>query len=273
MSSLLDKKYVNKTNVEGKLKDVIHYTYIRNQEIQKEEKQKAMQQEKNKLIITPLGKQVIEFCYEHFNEVFQYKFTEYMESSLDKIENKELIQKNVLSSYIEKVNQYVEYTNEIYQNNPEKINKVKDQSLHCGTYDNVPMYVKHGKYGYYICLGKKDKISLKEFNAFSWEEKIDTQEQLSENERQQLISYIETRKTKRNENICVEISPFCSIRKSKYGYYVFYQTKKMKKPRFLKYNDEKDEDELIHQERIQWIENKDKSKITRYVSKKYNITI
>ena len=84
------------------------------------------------------------------------------------------------------------------------------------------------------------------------------------------MTYIETRSTKRNENICVELSSSCSIRKSKYGLYVYYHPKNKKKPQFLKYNDEKDEDEAV---RLQWIEDKDKTKITRYVTKKYNITI
>jgi DNA topoisomerase I len=273
LSSILDKKYVNKTNVEGMMMNVAQYIYTRDEGLKKEEKEKPMQQEKNKLVITPLGKQVCEFCYEHFDEVFQYDFTEYMESSLDQIEQKQLIQGDLLRSYIEKVDGYVQETKTNYQNNPEKVNKVKDQSLHCGSHEGEPMYVKNGKFGYYLCLGKKDKISLKEFNAFSWEQKIATQEPLSDEERTHVLTYIATRTTKRNENICVELSSVCSIRKSKYGFYIFYQPKNKKKPQFLKYNDEKEDDEAVHQERVQWIEDNDKTKITRYIMKKYNITI
>ena len=71
---------------------------------------------------------------------------------------------------------------------------------------------------------------MNEFEGFSIEKKIASQtNEINESEAQCLYAYIEGRKEKRNENICVELSSICSIRKSKYGYYIFYQTKKMKK--------------------------------------------
>ena len=44
----------------------------------------------------------------------------------------------------------------------------------------------------------------------------------------------------------------------------------MKKPTFLKFNDEKDEK---NEERMGWIETQDKNKIATYIMKKYNITL
>ena len=102
------------------------------------------------------------------------------------------------------------------------------------------------------------------------EQKIRDQIEVEDSEKEALIHYIEQRKVIRNENICVELSPCCSIRKSKYGYYIFYQKKGMKKPQFLKYNDEKDEEKEI---RLSWIETKNKSQISAYIMKKYNISI
>ena len=270
LQSVLDKKYVLKGNIEGKAVSSTQFVFLLEEGVQQKKEEKILHQEKNKLAITPLGKQVCEFCYGHFDEVFQYEFTNKMEQELDEIEGGSLSQEKVLNPYIQIVSSWIEKTKQHYHENPEEVKKVKDQSIHCGTYQNEPLFIKNGKFGYYLSIGKKDKISLKEFKGFSVEQKIKDQTEMKENEKQALIDYMEQRKVIRNENICVELTPSCSIRKSKYGYYIFYQKKGMKKPQFLKYNDEKDEEKDT---RLSWIETKDKSQISAYITKKYNISI
>ena len=44
----------------------------------------------------------------------------------------------------------------------------------------------------------------------------------------------------------------------------------MKKPKFFKYNDEKDENKKV---RDQWIHDKNKTEIMNYITKKYSIVI
>ena len=271
IQSLLDKKYVNKENIQGKELDVTQFVSCPESGITKKTERKSLHQEKNKLHITPIGKQVSEFCTEHFINVFNYEFTNTMETKLDLIEHGEVSQKETLKSFISTLDTIIQKTETVHENDPDKIKKVKDVSLHCGVYKKESMYIKNGKFGYYLCIGKRDKISLKEFNGFSIESKLSSQTNiLTESEKQTLVDYINTRTETRHENMCVELSPICSIRKSKYGYYIFHQTKSMKKPAFLKYNDEKDDNT---EERVRWIETQNKHKITHYVSKKYNITI
>jgi len=271
LQSLLDKKYVNKENIMGEEMEIHQFVSTIEDGVIKKTEKKRLHQEKNKLHITPMGKQVSEFCNTYFPKVFDYSYTNTMESYLDEIEYGNMSQKEVLTSFISNLDHSIQETNEFHHENPDKIQKTKDTSLYCGKYQNEALYIKSGKYGYYLCLGKKTKISLNEFEGFSIEKKIASQtNEINESEAQCLYAYIEGRKEKRNENICVELSSICSIRKSKYGYYIFYQTKQMKKPQFLKYNDEKDQ---YNEERMQWIETKNKAKIMSYVSKKYSINI
>tara|TARA_A100001015_G_scaffold308613_1_gene406545 strand:- start:2829 stop:5051 length:2223 start_codon:yes stop_codon:yes gene_type:complete len=270
LSSILERKYVQKGNIDGICVDVLQYIYTKHQGLEVNKETKNLRQEKQKLSITPLGKQVCEFCYEHFVSIFQYDFTKHMENLLDDIENNKQKQPNVLSHYIKDVDLLIQETNQHYKENPDMIDKVKDKSIHCGTIDGDAWYIKHGKYGYYLCIGKKDKISLDEFKGFSIEQKLRDRETLLPNEIESLESFVKQRATNRNTNMCVELSPNCSIRKSKYGYYVFYKTNKMKKPTFYKYNNEKDEN---HELRIQWIQESKKQEIISYLVKKYNITI
>ena len=89
-SSLIDKiqerNYVKKENVEGK---VIN---CENLEVEKEEnaiktiiEEKSFGNEKNKLIIQPIGIAVIEFLLKHCETLFKYKYTEDLENKLDLI--------------------------------------------------------------------------------------------------------------------------------------------------------------------------------------------
>ena len=270
LQNLLDKKYVIRGNVEGKHMNVTQFVFQKPNPLKKNVENKVLHVEKNKLVITPLGIQVCEFCYKHFDKVFQYDFTNDMESKLDKIEWGHIEQHIVLKEYIQVLDTWIHKTKDYYKENPTEVNKVKDQSLHCGKYKNQPLYIKNGKFGYYLCIGKKDKISLNEFNGFCISKKIDAQEDLQEEEIVMLHTYINNRNNIRNESIIVELSNTCSIRKSKYGYYIFYKKKDMKKPTFLKFNDEKDEK---NEERMRWIETQDKNKIATYIMKKYNINI
>lgn len=270
IESIINKKYVLKGNIEGKKTKVRQLVFVLGKYIEENYQEKSLCDEKNKLYITPIGKQVCEFCYEHFDKVFDYDFTNKMETLLDDIEYGKCEQSLVLNNYISSLENCIKQANIYYHTNPEQISKVKDQSLHCGIINNNPWYIKCGKYGYYLNIGKKDKISLKDFSEYSIEDKINSQELLSERELCALKNYVHNRNTIRNENICVELSQSCSIRKSKYGYYIYYQTKSMKKPKFLKYNDEKDDNT---EERLNYILNKDKRQIIAYIMKKYNITI
>lgn len=270
LANIIDKKYVIKGNIDGVEMEVTTHLFKKDKGLSKKTETKMMRQEKQKLSITPLGKQVCEFCYKHFYDLFQYDFTQKMENSLDEIENATTEQKTVLSQYIQIVDNLIQETNQNYHSHPEQIKKVKDQSLHCGSIRGNPWYIKNGKYGYYLCIGKKDNISLKDFNGFNVEKKINMGNGLDENETNLLIQYVDTRSKIRKQNMCVELSVNYSIRESKHGYYVYYKTKKMKKPVFYPYNDEKDDQKDI---RDDWILDQNKKEIVSYLMKKYNITI
>ena len=87
LSSILERKYVQKGNIDGICVDVLQYIYTKHQGLEVNKETKNLRQEKQKLSITPLGKQVCEFCYQHFESIFNYEFTKHMENLLDDIEN------------------------------------------------------------------------------------------------------------------------------------------------------------------------------------------
>ena len=272
LQNLISKKYVEKTNINGNMMEVTNILLNSDKKLSINKKECALNNEKNKLKITPLGEIVCKFCFERFYNLFNYDFTNNMESSLDQIENGEISQKEILDAYIKLVNELIITNKEHYKENPDKVKKLKENnSIYCGKLDEIPYYIKHGPYGYYVNIGKQKKISLNDFNEFDIQAKIKSQiNELNKSEFQSLLNFIENGKKQKNENCLIELNNDYSVRKSKYGYYIYYKTKKMKKPQFLKYNDEKDDNNDV---RLQWIENNNIDEIKNYLCKKYNIII
>jgi DNA topoisomerase-1 len=87
-SSLIDKiqerGYVKKDNVTGKKIKCVDYE-LEKDELQEIEDEREFGNEKNKLVIQPLGVLVLDFLLQHFDKLFDYEYTKNMESSLDSI--------------------------------------------------------------------------------------------------------------------------------------------------------------------------------------------
>ena len=88
-ASLIDKiqerKYVEKKNIDGKNINGTDYILEENGIIIDIQNNRVYGNEKNKLVITPLGILVIDFLIDKFNVFFNYEYTQNMENSLDKI--------------------------------------------------------------------------------------------------------------------------------------------------------------------------------------------
>lgn len=89
-ASLVDKiqerKYVEKQNVVGKEVELVDYSLVQSV-IETTLTKRSFGNEKNKLVIKPLGIIVIELLLNKFPSFFEYEYTKEMEDSLDSIAN------------------------------------------------------------------------------------------------------------------------------------------------------------------------------------------
>jgi DNA topoisomerase-1 len=86
VSTILDREYVEKTNVEGRTQDSKHHRITPNQWPPTTTKEAhKMGAEKNKMRSTTLGRSVSEFLTKEYNDLFNYEFTASMEQDLDLI--------------------------------------------------------------------------------------------------------------------------------------------------------------------------------------------
>ena len=292
-SSLIDKiqerGYVKKEDVKGSSIECIDYELI-GDELQEIINNREFGNEKNKLVIQPIGIIVIEFLTTYFNTLFNYEFTKHMEDKLDiiakgnyewydlcrecldsinlltrqlkelgikkdkiqldnkhtftigrngpvikfdagidengkKITQLKAIKKNI---DIEKLKKGEYNLDEIIDENDSKILNANNGGIILGKYNDSDLILKNGKFGYYVIWGENKKSlpysKTKNPDSITRDDVI----KILENE---------TNNDGTSSGCVRRLNDNISIRKGKYGDYIFYKTLQMKKPDFYKLKD------------------------------------
>ena len=267
ISKIQDRGYVKKQNVEGKKIKCVDFRLI-GEELDEIETERVFGNEKNKLVIQPTGIMVYEFLEKHFDALFNYDYTKNMEDDLDKISKGERVWHTLCdecNTQIKESSKEIKESRETYKidkhhvymigrygpvikcekdgettfknvkkdldieklkNGEYKLKDVLDTTKKSGNkkclgeFKGNEVYLMNGKYGAYInCNGKNSSIShiKKDKDDITLKDVLD----------------VLNGKKPQNSSVLKVISAEISVRKGKYGPYVFYKTNKMKKPRFI----------------------------------------
>jgi DNA topoisomerase I len=288
VDTIVQRKYVKKMDIEGEKYD-IKTLILSNKEIIFEATEKIVGQEKNKLVIQPIGILIMEFLLQHFEELFSYGYTKHMEEKLDVIvkyaENWTEICEECERKIKDLSKSLKHLTKEVYdidenhvfmfskngavlrtkdaepvfksvkkiQIDLEKLKEgaytlddLLETDTSLGIYEGVPLYLKNGKYGYYLSWGSNTKAVKLRKPA----EKVTFDD----------IKYVFNEPS--TSNIIREINTDLSVRKGKYGLYIYYKTEKMLKPQFI--NTKNFRESLLYCK---------KSVLLNWLEENYNITI
>jgi len=285
ISKIQERNYVKKQDVEGKKIHCIDFRLV-DAELEEIETDRVFGNEKNKLVIQPLGIIVYEFLEKHFDDMFNYEYTKNMEDDLDKISkgnkvwhtlcsecNSQIqdLSKNLVGVERETYKIDAHHTYMIGKYGPvikyekgdtttfkgvkkninmtklkngeykledilENKNKGSGGKL-LGKYKNKDVLLKKGQYGMYINYNGKNtsiKHIKKAMDDITLSDIKDTLEG-------KVVS----------GNIIKQLNDEISIRKGKYGHYVYYKTNKMKKPKFIKIQGIKEKDITV-----EWVKSK-----------------
>jgi len=257
VNTLKERKYIKNTNIPGKEVQCLNYT-LQDGTILENEITQLFGQEKNKLVIQPIGIQIMEFLNTHCNDIINYNFTKEMEHELNAISHGELALGNTCNKCNVLINTIINNTNtnntntnntntnNIITNNNTSTSTCENSNTNIkGQYNGYNVILKKGKYGLYAMLeGCDDKPrSMKELGNRPIEN-ITIEE---------IINVIENNKII-NNNIIRKITNNIEIRKSKTGEYIYYKTNKMKKPKFFSLSGFNENYKLCELEQIQlWI--------------------
>ena len=269
VETIKERNYITKRDVEGMSCNVKEYTLNSSHEMEINELDKTFGGEKNKLVIEPLGVLCVEFLMKYFSDLFSYDYTEQMEMDLDTINEtngkyKEVCDKcnkNILSQMepIKKLNKESFKIDDTYELVYEKygpvlrktqedgsyqytsvkrelrlnIDKLKageynledlveTQQRHMGEYEDKECILKMGKFGMYLMWGE-NSINLSNetitIDSMTFENVV---EKIKEKQQQN-----------KSSNILRELNEETSIRKGKYGPYIFYKPMNAPKPKFF----------------------------------------
>jgi DNA topoisomerase-1 len=163
-ASLIDKiqfrNYVEKKNIEGI--EITNNNYIlKNSRLEENEVSIIVGNEKNKLVITPLGIIVIEFIIEKMGELFNYEYTKNMEYELDLIASGNKIWQILCQSCYDNL---VEITQNISNIQSFSIKINDNHSLIIGKYGPVIKVTnKYGKFTNFLKV--RDDLDLDELRS------------------------------------------------------------------------------------------------------------
>ena len=270
IDKIQERGYVKREDVKGKELNCTDFE-LENGEIFEIESKREFGNEKNKLVLQPLGLIVMEFLEKNFNDLFNYNYTKEMEDDLDKIsqgnkiwyelckdcndqistlmdnlkdETKMEIKIDENNSYvIGKYGPVIKSTTVVDGKNNTIFNKViKDVDIHKlenGDYkleyilDSTHKRSQYnlGKYQGHDVILQKGKFGL----YISWDKNSKTLKELG-NQPIESITFKDIEKyLDEGSNIIREISDNITIRKSAKGEYIFYKSSKMKKPVFYNF--------------------------------------
>ncbi len=261
VEKLKERKYINKCNTKGNKIKYNSYELYDNKIFKKKE-DKLIGIEKNKLIIQPLGIMVNELLIKHFNNIFNYSFTEQMENCLDSIANGNNNKVDTCLEYEKNINNYIKLYNNSEKkkimiddnhefiiskngpiikctlNNEVCFKKIKSdfdiEKLKKGEYsinDIIDESNNERKLGYYKDIEIILKIG-KFGNYIEYGDKNISIKTINKEFHEITITdVIDILDNK--SNILRQISNEISIRNGKFGDYIFYKTDKMKKPKFI----------------------------------------
>jgi DNA topoisomerase-1 len=267
IDTIQERGYVKRTDIEG-MKQICREPSLEKNTITTIEKERIFGNEKQKLILQPLGKIVIEFLIEHFQELFSYNYTRTMEEKLDIIgtvdewsdicktcynEIKDLskplskLEKHAYAidathdflfekfgpvirakkedgtiHYIS-VKKDIRIDLEKLENGGYKLDELVElNNIFMGFYEGEELFIKNGQYGSYVQWGEHTKSlgkTKRQIDTFTLEEII------------AIITENDTCENKTN-NVLRELTPFMSVRRGKFGAYIYYKRPDMQRPEF-----------------------------------------
>jgi DNA topoisomerase-1 len=265
IDTILDKGYVKKSDIDNGVVKCNEYL-LEKENLTKETIEKSVGKETNKLVIQKTGILIIDFLMKYFESMFSYGYTKTMEDKLDIIskgkmdewyticdechelikESSKPISKVTKESYklddihevvFVKYGPTVRYMGEDGKHAYKKINpgleldldKLKtggytlDELLAkedhiIGKWEDQDVYIREGRYGRYIEYGDTKK-SIKTITKDICDITMEDLKKIMDG--------------KPNPSILRTLNADFSVRKGKYGPYVFYKTRHMKKPKFL----------------------------------------
>lgn len=286
INTIIERGYVEKTDIEGISIKSNEYVLSSNGSIDIIPIDKIIGGEKEKLRIQPLGIMVSDFLTEHFSKFFAYDYTKVMEDNLDKIaqgtniELCSICEGDIATCInnmknIEKPTFALRDTDEysiVFERYGPVLRKIGEDGIY--QYENTMSgldmnKLKSGEYSLEELINRGSDKTIGEhdgtpvllrtgpYGRYIVFKDQKTSVDSTTSDEEILSTFLEKLSGKKDPNMIRELTSDISIRNGKYGAYIFYKTSEMKKPKFFNLNSFNESYRLCSLETIlKWIKEK-----------------
>jgi DNA topoisomerase-1 len=155
ISTLYNRSYTEVKTIKGSSKEVKTYTLNTKNEILEKRIHKKLPDQKCRIVLTDLGKQVLEYLMNHFSIIINVEFTSLVERDLDKVANGEIEWQTVVGKVYDSFKDTLNIQKSLTSKKINKSDKNSNPERVLGEYKDLPVILKDGRYGPYISY--KDK--------------------------------------------------------------------------------------------------------------------
>ena len=220
ISTLYNRSYTILTNIPEKEKQIDIVKLDKEDRITEGKEIKKISQQKNRILLTDLGKEVLEYLVKNFSNIINIEFTSQVEIDLDEVAEGETDWIEVVRKVYNSFYKDVQIQMKVKQDKSKIKNKIEDIIL--GDYKDSEVIIKEGKYGPYLTYKNKN-TNLK----YILEKKKKNKNSLVLEDLIELIDYPMNLGKHDKKEVAIHIGP--------YGKYMKYNGKNIKIPQKEKY--------------------------------------
>lgn len=216
IATILNRNYTNVITILEKNIEIDTMILNNKNKIIEKKENKKINCQKNRILLTDLGKTVLDYLLKYFSTIINAEFTSLIEKDLDKVAEGSLQWTDVVRKVYDSFYKDVQIQ---MKNSVQKIRN-KNTDINLGKYKNKEVIIKDGRYGPYLNYDNKN-INLKYIL------KNKKKEDLKIKDIQNLIDYPMILGKHEKKEVVIHIGP--------YGKYMKYNNKNIKIPQKEKY--------------------------------------
>ena len=154
ISTLYNRNYTEIKNIKGETKEIETYSLNSKNEIKNKSVKKKSSDQKFRILLTDLGKQVLEYLMNHFSMIINIEFTSLVECDLDRVSNGELEWQTVVGKVYDSFKDVLTIQSSLKTTKSSNNIVTKDRNL--GEYKGEVVILKNGRYGPYLSYKTKN---------------------------------------------------------------------------------------------------------------------
>jgi len=154
ISTLYNRNYTEVKNIKGETREIQTYSLNAKNEIHNKSVKKKLPDQKFRIVLTDLGKQVLEYLMNHFSMIINIEFTSLVEQDLDRVSNGELEWQTVVGKVYDSFKDILTIQSSLKTTKNSNKTITKDRNL--GEYKGEVVILKNGRYGPYISYKTKN---------------------------------------------------------------------------------------------------------------------